>query len=216
MQNLAYALRVIRKAPGFSILVILMLALGIGANTAVFTLVNAALLRPLPFHDPSSLVSITTLDRRGGDTNGCLSYPHFQLIAGHGDTFSSIAAYTNETFSFSTGKESIAIQGARVSWNFLDVLGVMPLQGRDFTAQEGKTGRPVALISYELWQRQFGKKPSVLGRSFALDSRPYTVIGVLPDWFQFGLLGTDIDVWIRASTSLILLRRNKFRAVRAT
>jgi putative ABC transport system permease protein len=142
-------------------------------------------------------VSVTTIDRSGGDTDGCLSYPHFQLIAEGHQAFSSVAAFTNETFSFSDrGGEPMQLQAARVSWNFFDLLGVKPSMGRTFTAEEGKAGaKPVALISYELWHRHFSGRPNVAGQSISLDSTLYTIVGVLPVSFQFGLLGADTDIW---------------------
>ncbi len=196
IQNLIRALRMLRKAPGFSLLIVLILALGIGANTSIFTLVNATLLRPLPYRDPARLVSVLTVDRSGGATNGCLSYPHFQLLAGRAHAFSALAAFTNETFSFSLAGEATQLQAARVSWNFFDLLGVRPAAGRTFLAGEGKAGgKPVALISDQFWRRRFGGNPDAVGQSISLDSRSHTIIGVLPASFQFGLLGPDIAVW---------------------
>src|SRR5581483_7584908 len=130
MENFFYALRALRKTPGLSALVVLILAIGIGANTSVFTLINAALLKSLPYRDPARLVSVSTADRSGGATNGCLSYPHFQLLAARSRSFSSIAAFTSETFSVSIGGEPMESQAARVSWNFFDLLGTRPAIGR--------------------------------------------------------------------------------------
>ena len=196
MHNFVHLLRPLQKAPGFSLLVVLILALGIAANISIFTLVNAALLRPLPYRDASGLVSVTTIDRSGSDTNGCLSYPHFQLLAERAHAFSSIAAYTNETFSVSTGGAAVQLQAARISWNFFDVLGVRPAAGRTFYAEESKpAGKPVAMISDRLWRERFNGNPKVAGQPITLDSRLHTIIGVLPPAFQFGLLGRDVDVW---------------------
>ncbi len=197
MHVFIHALRLVRKTPALSLLVVLILAIGIGVNTAVFTLINAALLRPLPYRDPSSLVSVSTLDRSDGATNGCLSYPHFRLLAGEAHSFSGIAAFTNETFSVSTGGEVNESPAARVSWNFFDLLGVKPIIGRTFAAGESDAGaKPVAIISAEFWRRHFNRSPNVVGESIALDSKPYTIIGVLPAAFQFGLLGSNIEVWV--------------------
>lgn len=182
---------------GLSLLVVLILAIGIGANTSVFALVNAALLRPLPYRDASRLIWLASIDRSGGATSGCLSFPHFQLIAGHSRTLSGIAAFTNETFSLLSDGEPFESQAARISWNFFDLLGVQPTIGRTFTMQEGTPGaKPVALISNKLWQQHFNGRSHIVGESIALDSRPYTIIGVVPASFQFGLLGSDIDIWI--------------------
>ncbi|HZS53540.1 MAG TPA: ABC transporter permease, partial [Bryobacteraceae bacterium] len=197
MQALAQAIRALKKTPGLSLLVVLILAIGIGANTSVFTLINAALLKPLPYRDAAHLMSVSTIDRSGGTTNGCLSYPHFQLLAGRSRSFSEIAAFTNETFSVSTGAaEPIESQAARVSWNFFAVLGVAPAIGRAFTAEEGNAGaKPVVMISNAFWRQRFHGNPSVIGKLIDLDSKPYTIIGVVPPSFQFGLLGDDINIW---------------------
>ncbi len=196
-RNLTHALRALRRAPGFNLLIVLISALGIGVNTAIFTLVNAALLRPLPYRESSRLVWVSAVDRSGGDTNGCLSYPRFQFLAARVPAFSGMAAFTNETFSVSgSGREPQQIQAARVSWNFFTLLGVSPALGRSFLAAEADPGgKPVVLIGNQFWHRVFGAKPNITGQSMALDSRPYTIVGVLPASFQFGPLGTDIEVW---------------------
>ena len=197
MNNLVCASRLLRRAPGLSLLIILILAIGIGATTSVFTLINATLLRPLPYRDPSTLVSVSAVDRSDAAVNGCLSYPHFQFLAEHGRVFSGIAAFTNEAFSVSIRGELIEAQAARVSWKFFDLLGVKPAIGRTFMEEEGRAGaRSVVLVSNRFWRRRLNGSPNVVGESIALDSRSHTVIGVLPDSLRFGLLGTDVDVWI--------------------
>ncbi len=206
MQNLTYAIRSLRRTPKFSLLVVLILALGIGANTAVFTLINAALLKPLPYRNPSALVFVSAVDRNGEDTNGCLSYPHFQLLAERSHAFTGIAGFTNESFNLTNASEAIQLQAARVSSNFFDVLGVNPALGRPFVSAEGKPGaKLVAIVSNRFWRRNFNGSPDVIGQSITLDSRPYTVVGVLPASFQFALLGTDIDVWTTHLNELNLM-----------
>ena len=148
-------------------------------------------------------MSVTTIDRSGNDTNGCLSYPHFQVLAQRSRAFSGIAAFTNETFGFFNGREAVELQAARVSSNLFDLLGVRPTVGRTFMTDEDKAGgEPVALVSDGLWRKNFRGDPNVVGHSMALDSRAYTIIGVVPASFQFELLGTDIDVWLPHTDAL--------------
>ena len=202
VENISHALRMMRRNPGFSFLVILILALGIAANTAMFTLLNAALLRPLPYRDPSHLVFLSAIDRSEGGSGsnggsiGCLSLPHFQLIASRNRSFSQIAAFTNENFNFTRGSEAVQLQAARVSSNFFDVLGVRPVLGRSFLSSESKPGGNLAaILSDDFWRTHFHQDPNVIGQSITLDSRSYTIVGVLPPGFHFGLLGTNVQVW---------------------
>ncbi|MBV8812757.1 MAG: hypothetical protein JO033_29140 [Acidobacteriaceae bacterium] len=136
MQNLRQAIRLLRKTPGLSLLVVLILAAGIGANTSVLRWSTLPYCVVWPYRYASRLVSVAAIDRSGSTTSSCLSYPHFQLLGEHSRSFSSIAAFTNQTFSLSTGGEPIEYQAARASWNFFDLLGVKPASGRTFKADE--------------------------------------------------------------------------------
>ncbi len=192
MKDLQYALRMLAKSPGFTAIAILTLALGIGANTAIFTVANALLLRPLPYKDPDHLVRIAT----GRDRTGYVSLPYFTVLRDHNRSFSGVAAYSMELFSLSGRGEPQQIVAERVTWNFFDVLGVRPTLGRTFLADEDQPGgKQVVLISDELWLRLFNRDRSAIGQSLSLDSNDYTVIGILPPRFSAPLLGRKVDIF---------------------
>jgi putative ABC transport system permease protein len=194
--DLRQAFRLLAKNPGFSILAVLTLALGIGANTAIFTIANALLLRPLPYADPSRLMLVSAPPSNERDESGWLSLPLFNVLNDRSHSFSGLAACTFETFSLTGHGDPEQIFAARSSWNFFDVLGVQPILGRTFARQEDQRGGPqVALISYGLWTRLFGGNRNAAGSSLTLEGREYTVIGVLPQQFSFPLLGTKVDIW---------------------
>jgi len=192
MKDLQYALRMLAKSPGFTAIAILTLALGIGANTAIFTVANALLLRPLPYTDPDHLVRIAT----GRDRSGYVSLPYFTVLRDHNRSFSGVAAYSMELFSLSGRGEPQQIVAERVTWNFFDVLGVRPTLGRVFFVDEDQPGgKQVVLISDELWLRLFNRDRGAIGQSLSLDSSDYTVIGILPPRFSTPLLGRKVDIF---------------------
>jgi putative ABC transport system permease protein len=196
IKNVQYALRGLAKSPGFTVVALLTLALGIGANTAIFTVTNALLLRPLPFADPNqlALVAIAEADRRSD--LGLMSYLRFTTIQEQSHSFSAIAAVTNESFNLSGRGDAEEISAARTTWNFFDVLGVRPLLGRTFVASDDQPGgKQVALISHALWMSHFGGARDIAGQNITLDSRDFAVIGVLPADFVFSYLGAKIDIW---------------------
>jgi putative ABC transport system permease protein len=178
--DLRYGARMLLKRPGFTLLAALTLALGVGANTAMFSVVNAVLLRPLPFPEPESLMLV---EAKGPDN---FSAPDFRDIATQNRSFSQIGAYTNATFNLSGGSVPERINGAGVSAGLLPTLGVRPLYGRNMTAEEDREGGArVVLLGHGVWQRQFGADPGVVGRAVRLDEQSYTVIGVLPPRLNF-------------------------------
>jgi hypothetical protein len=167
----------IRRSPGFSSVAIVILALGIGANAAIFSVVNAFLLRSLPLRDPSRLVVMTAIGpgRAAGFPFSVVSY---DALRDRGQSFSDITAYCVEGLTLSGSGEPELITTARVAPNFFDLLGV-PLTGRGFTAEEGRSGgRPVAVLSHRLWERRFGSDPGILGKDIDLGQVSYTVIGI--------------------------------------
>ncbi len=193
LQDVRYALRQLRKSPGFTAVAVLTLALGIGADTAMFSVIRAVLLRPLPYRQAGRLVLLT----RG------VTPVRFEEMKAANQSFSNLGAYAGppEHMALSGIPTPVMLNGARVSWNFLDVLGISPLQGRSFLAEEDKTGAPaVAMISAELWQRQFGGDPGIVGRTVTLAGVPYNVIGILSPGFQFPFSGTD--VWVTRPAEL--------------
>jgi len=187
-----YALRMLRKSPGFTAIAILTLALGIGANTAIFTIANALLLRPLPYTNPDRLVRIAT-ER---DQAGYLSLPYFTALKDHNRSFSGVAAYSQESFNLTGRGEAEQIGAERVTWNLFEVLGVRPVAGRAFLPEEDSAGgNQVVMISSELATRLFDGDRNAIGKNLSLDSKDYTVIGVLPAKFSTPLLGRKLDIF---------------------
>ena len=202
MKDLRYALRMLAKNPGFTAIAILTLALGIGANTAIFTVANALLLRPLPYRNPGRLVRIAT----GTDPAGYLSFPYFTLLNDRNRSFAGVAAYGEESFNLTGRGEPEQIAAERVTWNLFDVLGVRPSAGRTFTPEEDRLGGPqVVLISSELAARLFHGSRSAIGQNLSLDSRDFTVIGVLPPRFSEPLLGRRVDIFAPRLTELSIV-----------
>ncbi len=191
LHDLRYALRQLRKAPGFTLTAVLTLALGIGANIAVFSVVNTLLLRPLPFPNSQQLVRIHQKNPKGGDSSMTYSTDAMQSFEQQNRSFQQITGY----FAFS-GPDNVKlmgngqpqpITGLSVAGNFFPTLGVTPMLGRNFTVEETlKNSRPVALLSYPFWKRQFGANPAIVGQTIDLDGTQTTIVGVLPDSFDFG------------------------------
>jgi putative ABC transport system permease protein len=178
--ELRYALRVLANDFGFAAVAVLTLALGIGANTAIFTIVNAVLLRPLPYNQPDRLVSLY-LGYSNVPGHGSFSLIRLDQLRSENQSFSNVAGFCSETFNLTGVDQPEQLRAARVSHDFLRTLGVQPILGRSFLPEEDREGgRPVVLLSYGLWQRRFAGKPDIVGSAITLDSTPYTVIGVLP------------------------------------
>ena len=206
LQDIRYAARILAKSPGFTSVAVLTLALGIGANTAIFTVTNGLLLQPLPYADPSrlALISMNSADARG--ELGQMSWGRFQNLVAQNKSFSGVASFANESFNLSGQGDPEQLLAGRVSWNFFDVLGVHPALGRSFEpAEDQPGGRQVVLISQSLWLRLFGGAHDAVGRSISLDAKDYTVIGVLPAGFVFPLAGPKVDVWAPRVTELNII-----------
>src|SRR5580658_3938941 len=183
-QDLRYGWRTLLKSPGFAAAALFTLALGIGANTAIFSVVYGVLLQPLPFRDAARLVLLHETTPRVGDVS--VSYPNFQDWRAQSHTFSEMAAVTNVGFNMTGASQPENIGGLAVSPNFLSMAGVRPAIGRGFTPDEEKAGTaPVLLLSYALWQSHFGGDRRVIGQTIRLDSRTVTIIGVLPREFRW-------------------------------
>src|SRR5690348_868550 len=177
-QDVRYALRGFAKSPGFAAVAVLTLALGIGANTAIFSVADALLLRPLPYAHPERLVVLSAQKTGTPFTLGPLSWIRFQQLNRDSRSFTGIAAFSNEVFNLTGRDNPEQLAAARVSWNFLPVLGLQPALGRGFTADEDQPGGPpVALISDDFWRRSFGAEPTAVGRHLTLDQKDYTIIG---------------------------------------
>jgi putative ABC transport system permease protein len=194
--HIRYGLRTLAANPGFAAVAILTLALGIGANTAIFTVANSLLLRPLPFSDPSRLVEVFCAPRNQGPDGTGMSYARLRLLQEQSRSFSFVVGFVNETFNLSGKGDAEELPAVRVSWNFFDALGVRPVAGRSFEGQEDQPGGKAAvLISHALATRLFGGANGAVGQSLTLDSQDYTVIGVLPAGFVFSPAGAAIDIW---------------------
>ncbi len=193
LENLRYAIRMLAKTPGFTITAMLTLALGIGANTAIFSVANALLLRPLPYQDSDDLVIVTNAR---GPNRRPFSYFRAEFLEQHSRSFSGFAPFMSDNFNFTGGGEPEQLPAVRVSWNFFEVLGVHPALGRTFGSEDDRPGgRPVVVISQSLWMRRFGADPHVIGQSITLDSVDTTIVGVLPANFEFAPAGRSIDIW---------------------
>ena len=184
-QDIQYGLRMMRRAPGFTAVAILSLALGIGANTAIFTLANAVLWEPLPVRDPSRLVSINTTDERNQGFMG-ISQPNFTDLRDHSHQFSGMYCLTGGPVNVLIGREPKQLIAFVVSGNYFDVLGAKPMLGRTFYADEDQQpGRnPVLVLSYSSWQRDFAADPSIVGKQITLNNGNFNVIGVMPKGFN--------------------------------
>ncbi len=192
-RDLRQALRQIKRRPGFCMIVILTLALGIGANSAIFSIVEAVLLRPLPYRDPSRLAMVFSGDPAREPHEGRVSLLNFVDWRSQNRSFEDLTAFIGQTFMLRTGGLPERMRSARVGANFWPLLGVEPLLGRAFTAEEEKRGERVAVLSYPLWQQQFGGTKEALGSRLIMDDRSYLVIGVMPQDFHFPF--PDTRVW---------------------
>jgi predicted permease len=184
LQDLGFAMRMLRKSPGFALVAVLTLAIGIGANTALFSVVNGVLLNPLPYPQPDRLVALYTHAYQFD--NASISYPNFLDWSRQNHSFSSLASFRGENFTLTGMGEPERLSANRVSASFFPVLGVNPILGRNFDQKEDQLGAaPVALITEGLWKRKFGSAPDIVGKSIRLDSNLYTVIGVIPATFHY-------------------------------
>ena len=210
-QDVRYGWRMLRKSPGFAVVVILMLALGIGANTAVFTILSATLLRTLPFEKPDELVQVWQTRTSGSFQQMEASYPNYLDMRDHSQVFSRLGGYSNTTATLSgkDGAEQIGI--AVASSGFFEALGVQPILGRTFSpAEDGAQEQTAVILSYGGWQRRFGGDPHVTGKSLTMDGSLCTIVGVLPENFQFGP-SRSADIWRSLHLSGgLLARRNLY------
>jgi predicted permease len=183
IQDLKYAARVLLKSPGFVLIAVLTLALGIGANTALFSVVNGVLLRPLPFPRPNELVVLS--EKTANFDSSSISYPNFLDWQRSNSSFASLAAYRSDDFSITGSGEAERVRVGMISAGFFEILGVSPTRGRLFTADEDHlSAAPVVVISAGLWQRKFGSAPDIVGKRITMNGDGYTVIGVVPVSFQ--------------------------------
>src|SRR5687768_10331359 len=185
LQDIRFGLRMLLKSPSVSIVATIALALGIGANTAIFSVVNAVLLRPLPFPDPDSLVSVFETDTQRGQQSGSHSYPNFMDLRAQNTVFQHISTYRSGDYVMTGRGEPVRLQGSVVTADLFPLLGVAPALGRTFVPDEDKpSDNRVVILSHDLFRRRFNSDPSILNQAITLEGRSFTVIGVMPPSFE--------------------------------
>ncbi|MBI1941984.1 MAG: ABC transporter permease [Acidobacteria bacterium] len=202
IQDLKYGLRMLAKNPGFTAVAVITLALGIGANTAIFSVVNAVLLRPLPYRDADRLVAVWEENPDRGWYHNIVSAANFVDWREQNHVFTEMAAVNIfPTFTLTGTREPEEVVGQQVTTNLFSLLGVQPVWGRDFLPEEDKPGGPrVVILSYGLWQRRYGGDPTLVGKQVSLNNKSYTVIGIMPSDFYFPpfwreLIG-EVGLWV--------------------
>ena len=199
-QDLWHGFRILKSRPAFTIMVLLTLALGIGANTAVFSVVYSLVLRPLPYPNADRLAVIWETNQAEGETESTVSYPNFTDWRDQNRVFEETAAFCSRSFTLQGIEGLERVRGARVSPEFFSVLETAPAFGRLFRTEDEQSENPyVAVVSDGLWRRQFGGDPTLLGRTLTLNGTAYTVIGILPAGFDFPLWISKAEVWTLAS-----------------
>ncbi len=197
LQDTRYAFRMLRKNPGFTAVAILTLALGIGANTAIFSVVYAVLLKPLPYTNPEQLFTAFQANTQQGIAETGCSYPNFEEWRTQNHVFSELAGILGHQLTLTGRGEPSVVNTSVVTPELFVLLDVKPLAGRIFSSQDGKQGAaPVALVSEDLWRGRFGADPKITGTSINLDKRPFTVIGIIPAAFRTPFFNTKREVWI--------------------
>jgi len=195
-QDLRFGLRLIRKNPGFSAVVVLTLAIGIGANTAIFSVVNSVMLRSLPFKDPDRLVRLEESNPERGWPSFSVSHPNFLDWRDRNQTFAAIAAAAGASANLGTAGEIEVVRSSAVTADFLTVLGTTPLIGRNFLPEEDKPGgnTRVVMLTYGSWQKRFGGALDIVGRTLTLNDNSFTIVGVLPESFAWGSSNLELLV----------------------
>ena len=194
LSDIKYAIRQMRKAPGFSTVVVIILALGIGANTTVFSIVDAVMLRPLPFAQPQRLVEVKASEEQHFESSD-VSYPDFFDWRAQARSFEHLLSYHDTSDTLTGVNRPLRLDGEVVSWEMVPTLGISPELGRGFSAEDEKRGSRVILISHTFWKTQFAGDRSVLGRSISLGGNLYTIIGVMPAAFRFPVTQPKNSFW---------------------
>ncbi|HEV7472735.1 MAG TPA: ABC transporter permease, partial [Pyrinomonadaceae bacterium] len=183
LKDIRYGIRSLLKRPSLTVLAIVTLALGIGANTAMFSVINAVLIRPLPYNEPDRLV---WMNETGPEVaNRMVSYPNFQDWQARSSSFEAMSSFRGWSVTMTGRDQPLDLNARMVAADYFKVMRVSPLLGRSFSVEEDKPGAPlVTVISYGFWQKQFAGDPNIVGKSIVLDDRPFTVVGVTPESFQ--------------------------------
>ena len=199
IKDIRYAVRSLIKRPGFMAIAVITLALGIGANTAIFSLVNTVLLRSLPVEHANEVVSVAL--RGKDDSMSAFSYPNYKDFRDRNDVLSGLLVYRFVPLSLSRGGNNERIWGYEVSGNYFDVLGVKAIQGRTFSPEEDQTKltHPVIVVGYDCWQRRFGGDPSLVGKDVLINNHQFRVIGIAPQGFKGTEFVYSPEIWVPAS-----------------
>ena len=213
-QDVRYGFRTLCRTPAFTIAALLTLTLGIGANTAIFSVINAVLLRPLPFQNSAQLVNLNQSDPGTNGLNGIeMSFTKFSAIREQGRSFESFAAYYPITVSMICGREPEVIPAAHASLDFFRTLGTAPIWGRGFLEEEEQLGgREVAIVTDGFWHSHFGGEPSLLGKALMLDGRSVTVIGILPAGFHFPVQFPEPQIWLPQISQTSFLNQQQIQS----
>jgi len=189
IRNLLFSYRMLRRRPSFTVVMALTLGLGIGANTAIFSVVDSVILHPLPYRNPEELMLVKGRIPKVTSDPIPLSAPDVLQFQRQSQTFKSLAAFRSINVDFAGSGDPERIDAARVNANLFSLLGVHPMMGRDFTADDDQPGRLFAIVSYKLWQSRFGGSRDIIGRAVRINRQPYEVIGVMPPSFAFPVRG---------------------------
>lgn len=206
LQDLRYGIRMLVRNPGVTLVAVSALALGIGANTAIFSVVNALLLRPLPYHQPERLVKVLQANVSPLENSVPVywSYPRFEVLRDESRGFSAVSGYAARRLNLTGTEMAEQLRAEMVSASYFEMLGVTPIAGRAFMPEDDRTpvGGQVAILSYGLWQRRFGGESAITGRNIELDGKPFTIVGVAPQEFK-GQDGST-DIWLPITASPVL------------
>jgi len=210
-QDIRYAVRMLLKKPAFTAIVVLALAIGIGANTAIFSVVNAILLRPLPYKNPEQISMVWVDNKRLGMDQDWHSYVNYMDYKQQSQTFEDMAAFNNRSFNLTGEGEPVRVTGVWATASLFSVMGVDPALGRTFTVEEEEPGKDlVVVLSHGLWQRRFGADPNILGQPINLNGVNRTILGVMPAGFAFPEKETEIWVPLALSPQLRQARNSFF------
>ena len=217
-QDLRYGARSLRKSPGFTAIAVLTLALGIGANTTIFSVINAVLLRPLPFPDPNQLVLVWECDTHDATNVNIVSAPNFWDFQKQSDVFENMAIFDSagRGYNLSQGSDPERVSGVRVSSQFFTVLGVKPLLGRTFLPEEEIAGNDhEVVLGYPLWMRRYAGDPSLVGKTIRIDGESFTVVGIMPREFEFQFWSNPRELWVPVGTRREIKSADRIRSFRS-
>jgi putative ABC transport system permease protein len=199
VQDVRHAFRQLRKAKWLTVAAVLTLAVGIGASTAVFAVLDAVVLKPLPYAEPERVMAFRPLDQQGGPHPESVSYPNFFDFRSQNRVFEHLVCYRGSGFVLTDSAPAARAAGEIVSWDLFPLLGVQPILGRGFLPTEEEPGTHVVVLGHDLWKSRFGGDPGILGRAIRIAGKPFTVVGVAPAGFQFPVDNPDVQLWTTLS-----------------